>query len=160
MDREPTSTPDGAGRVRVAPVSADTWRAVCALEVRPAQADFVAAPAYYLALCCYGTAGWRPLAVLADDVVVGFLMWAVDPEDGATWLGGILIDAPRQRRGLGAAAVRAALSFLHHEHGARSFALSYQPANEGAAALYRRLGFIEGDEWDDDEVVARLTVEP
>jgi diamine N-acetyltransferase len=146
--------------VRVVPVNADTWRAVCALEVRPEQGDYVATPAYYLALCSYGTAGWRPLAVLAEDVVVGFLMWAVDPADGAAWLGGILIDAPRQRRGLGAAAVRTALSYLHEEHGARSFALSYQPSNTGAAALYRRLGFVEGDEWEDDEVVARLTIAP
>lgn len=149
---------DAPDVVRVAPVDDRSWRDVCALTVLPEQRAFVAEPAYYLALCCYGTVGWAPLAVFADDVVVGFLMWAVDPDDGAAWLGGILVDAAHQRRGIGGAAVCAAIELLAREHGHRRFALSYQPANRGAAALYRRLGFVEGDEWEGDEVVARLTL--
>ncbi len=35
------------------------------------------------------------------------------------------------------------------------FALSYQPDNEVAKALYASLGFVETGEVDDDEVVAR-----
>ncbi|GAA2398206.1 hypothetical protein Cme02nite_06770 [Catellatospora methionotrophica] len=147
-------TPDP---IRLAPVDAVNWRAVTALTVAPEQADWVAAPAYYLALCQYGEAGWRPLAVLdTEGDVVGFLMWTVDPADGAAWLGGVIIDATRQGRGYGRAAVRAAIALLAAEHGLSSFALSYEPANTAARRCYASIGFTETGETEDAEVVARL----
>lgn len=140
------------------PVDADNWRDVARVKVTPAQEAFVAAPTYYLCLCHYGGA-WNPLAVVHDDEVVGFLMWGVDPEDDSTWLGGVLIDADKQGRGLGAATMRAAIEHLQTEMGSRSFALSYEPTNERARRLYARLGFVETGETEDDEVVARLTLD-
>ena len=138
--------------VTLAPVDADNWRAVAGLTVTEAQRAWVAEPAYYLALCHYSPVGWRPLAITtADGGVIGFLMWAVDPEDGAAWLGGITVDAAHQGRGYGRAAVSAALA----EIDAPGFALSYQPDNTAARALYASLGFVETGEQEDDEVVAR-----
>lgn len=142
--------------VRLEPVSAATWRAVAALRVAPGQEAYVAEPAYYLALCCYGDAGWAPLTVIADGEVVGFLMWAVDPDDGACWLGGVLIAAAHQGRGIGTAAVRAATRALRRDRGLHRFALSYAPANRRARAVYARLGFVETNEREGEEVVARL----
>ncbi|MFW5743687.1 MAG: hypothetical protein ACOC2D_10470 [Spirochaetota bacterium] len=51
--------------VSVEPVDTDTWREVAALRVTESQRAFVAEPAYYLCLCCYGDL-WHPLAVSAD----------------------------------------------------------------------------------------------
>lgn len=145
--------------VSIVPVDSGNWRAVAALSVTPEQRDWVAEPAYYLALCHYGEAGWRPLAVLGPDGdVVGFLMWTVDPADGAAWLGGIVVDAARQGRGHGRAAVRAAVDLLSAEHGHTDFALSYEPANVAARRCYASLGFTETGETEDTEVVARLHV--
>ncbi len=151
------TAPVTADAVRLAPVDAANWRAVTALTVAESQSDWVAAPAYYLALCHYGESGWRPLAVLdTEGDVVGFLMWTVDPADGAAWLGGVIIDAARQGRGFGRAAVRAAIGLLADEHGLSSFALSYEPANTAARRCYASLGFTETGETEDTEVVARL----
>ncbi|MBU1746447.1 MAG: N-acetyltransferase [Chloroflexi bacterium] len=50
-----------------------------------------------------------------------------------------------------------AIAMLAEEHGYQHFALSYRP-NNSAKHLYRMLGFIEADEWEDDEVVARLSL--
>ncbi|MDG4820690.1 GNAT family N-acetyltransferase [Asanoa sp. WMMD1127] len=139
--------------VTLRPVDADNWRAVAALSVKQSQQEWVAQPAYYLALCHYSPVGWRPLAVTdGAGTVVGFLMWAIDPADGAAWLGGILIDETQQGQGYGRAAVSAALA----EIDAPSFALSYRPDNTVARALYASLGFVETGEREDDEVVARL----
>lgn len=138
--------------ITLRPVDADNWRAVANLEVTGAQREWVAAPAYCLALCHYSPVGWRPLAVAdAAGLVVGFLMWAIDPTDGAAWLGGILVDKAQQRKGYGRAAVTAALATIE----APSFALSYSPDNAVARALYRDLGFVETGEREDDEIVAR-----
>lgn len=141
--------------VTVEPVDRTTWRDVADLEVDASQRAFVAEPSRYLALCCYG-GDWSPLAVRADGRIVGFLMWAVDPEDGACWLGGILVDRRHQRRGVGRVATLRAIERLHGQHGHRAFALSYQPANVAARRTYAALGFVETEETEGDEVVARL----
>ena len=145
--------------VNIAPVSSADWRAVAALTVTPEQRGFVAEPSYYLALCCFGEAGWRPLSMAVDGEVVGFLMWAIDPSDGSCWLGGVLVEAARQGHGIGRAGVAAALRHLSSEHGYRAFALSYHPENLRARRIYARLGFVETGERDGDEIVARWRLE-
>jgi len=141
--------------ISIQPVTAENWRQVYGVQVTEEQHEFVMPSGYYLALCAYG-GDWQPLAIVHDGAVVGFLMWAVDPADGACWLGGIQIDRAWQRQGLGRQAIVAALELLEQVHGFRHFALSYQPANGAAARLYASLGFVESGEWEDDEVVARL----
>lgn len=113
------------------PVTAENWRDVTELEVTEAQRAFVAAPAYYLALCIYG-GEWQPLAVSLDRRVIGFVMWAVDPADGSCWVGGFLIDKHFQRQGHGRRALETLLDRLSTEHGHRRFALSYGPDNPAA----------------------------
>jgi diamine N-acetyltransferase len=141
--------------VALRPVDAGNWRSVAALTVTEAQRAWVAEPAYYLALCHYSSTGWTPLAITdAAGTVVGFLMWAIDPDDGAAWLGGILVDAAHQGKGYGRAAVTAALAEIE----APSFALSYEPDNTVARALYTSLGFVETGEKEGDELVARRAV--
>ena len=144
-------------RVSLRPVDRDNWRGIANLKVSEDQREFVAEPCYYLALCSYGK-DWRPLAICLDEQVIGFMMWAIDPADGSCWLGGILIDQGMQRRGYGRQAVQAAITMLKGEFGHRDFALSYQPANHVAKHLYIKLGFIEMDEWEGDEIVARLSL--
>jgi len=144
-------------QVSLRPVDRDNWRDIANLKVSEAQREFVAEPCYYLALCSYGK-DWRPLAVCLDEQVIGFMMWAIDPADGSCWLGGILIDQGMQRRGYGRQAVQAAITMLKGEFGHRDFALSYQPANHIAKHLYNKLGFIEMNEWEGDEIVARLSL--
>ncbi len=147
-----TSSP--TPQVRLSPVDATTWRGVAALRVAPEQERFVATPLHYLALCAYGGV-WTAYAATAGDDVVGFLMRGVDDEDGSLWLGGVLVDVTHQGRGVGRAMVLTALETWADEARAAGFALSYEPANAAAAALYRSLGFVETGEVDDDEVVAR-----
>ena len=85
-------------------------------------------------------------------------MWAVDEEDQSRWIGGLVIGAAHQRRGLARAAVVQAVRLLAAQPGCTGVALSYSPDNHAARALYTRLGFVETGETDDDgaELVARL----
>ena len=144
-------------QISLHPVGHDNWRHVANLKVSEAQREFVAEPSYYLALCCYGN-DWRSLAIYLDEQVIGFMMWTIDPADGSCWLGGILVDQSMQKRGYGKQAVQAAIKMLKGKHGHRNFALSYQPANLVAKHLYSKLGFIETNEWEGDEIVARLAL--
>jgi len=150
-----TSTSDET-QVTLHPVTRDNWRDVARLQVAESQREFVAEPCHYLALCAYG-GEWNPLAVYLGERVIGFLMWSVDPADNSCWLGGILVDVSYQRRGYGRQAVQAAIAMLAAEHGYQRFALSYSPDNP-AKRLYHSLGFIETEEREGDELVARLSL--
>jgi diamine N-acetyltransferase len=140
--------------VELREVDRDNWQACVAIRPAPGQERFVAPVAFYLCLCHYERQ-WRPLAICAGDDVVGHVMWGVDPEDGSYWIGGLVIDIDRQGDGKGRTAV-AALLERFRDAGAVEAALSYQPDNERARALYASLGFRETGERADDEVVARL----
>ena len=141
--------------VTLEPVSTANWERCAALTVHTDQQGFVSPVAWYLALCTYGCAGWKPLAVVNRGTIVGFVMHAVDPEDDSFWIGGLLIDASQQRLGFGTAVVRELIE--RARSGGRSgVALTYEPSNVAAQRCYARLGFVESGERDDNEVVARL----
>jgi diamine N-acetyltransferase len=124
--------------------------------VNEAQREFVAETCYYLALCNYEEL-WQPLAIYLGEQVIGFMMWAIDTDDRSCWLGGILVDQKHQRKGYGRQAIQKAIKMLSEQHGYRKFALSYSPDNP-VKQLYQKLGFIETDEWEEDEMVARLSL--
>jgi diamine N-acetyltransferase len=141
--------------ITLQPVTADNWRDCAALTVRPAQQAFVSPVTYYLCLCTYGDV-WHPLAVVRDGVIVGFVMWGVD-EDRSHWIGGLVVDAAHQGRGVGHQTVRLLRDRLIKEPGCPNVALSFQPGNTRARSLYRTLGFRETGETEGAEVVARWT---
>ena len=139
--------------VRLTEVDATNWSVLAEVEPRQDQRDFVAPITRYLCLAHYG-GEWHPLAIEVDSTIVGHVMWAVDEDDGSTWLGGLVIDAAHQGRGVGRATVAAFLDrFI--ENGQTNVALSYSPENTAARALYLSIGFVETGEMEDDEIVAR-----
>ncbi len=145
---------DPVPEVDLRPVDASSWRAVAAVEPRPDQAQWVAPVTRYLCLCLYDGV-WQPLAVRVDDEVVGFVMWALDVDEGSHWVGGLVVDAARQGRGVGRATVLALLRMFGELDGHREAALSYDPENTAARRLYSSLGFVESGEVSEGELVAR-----
>jgi diamine N-acetyltransferase len=139
--------------VRFTEVDARNWSILAEVEPRPHQRDFVAPVTRYLCLEHYG-GEWHPLAIEADGTIVGHVMWAVDEDDASTWLGGLVVDAAHQGRGIGRMTVEAFLDRFT-EDGKTNVALSYSPDNEVARALYLSIGFVETGEMEDDEIVAR-----
>ena len=131
---------------------------VTGLGVEPGQRRFVAPVEHYLELCERQGSPWRPFAVLDGGELVGFVMYGVDPDDDSAWIGGLVIDRAHQRRGIGRAVVDLLVARAAAE--GRVSALSYDPANTVAKALYERAGFVETGERDGDEVVARRPLTP
>lgn len=151
---------DRDGRaVTLRPVDDDNWRMVADVAPRDDQRDWVAAlAARYLLLTMRGDV-WRSLAVYADETVVGHVMWGVD-DDGSHWIGGMMIDAAEQGRGIGRATVASLAGWLSARDGNPPVRLSYHPENTVAAALYTSLGFHLTGDMEDGEVIAELTAPP
>ncbi|MEU5939188.1 GNAT family N-acetyltransferase [Micromonospora sp. NPDC047548] len=148
---------DRAGRhVTLRPVDDDNWRAVADVAPRDDQRDWVAALAARYLVLTMRTDVWTSLAVYADDTVVGHAMWGVD-DDGSRWIGGMVIAAAEQDRGVGRATVRTLADWLSAQDGGSVVRLSYHPDNTPAARLYTSVGFTPTGAREDDELVAELT---
>jgi len=143
---------DRRGRLISLRVIGDDWRQVADVAPRDDQRRFVYALAgRYLLLSERGEL-WTSLAVYADDVVVGHVMWAVD-DDGSHWIGGVIVDAPEQGAGVGRALTRTLLGWFATRPGPPTVRLSYHPDNHSAGRLYRALGFTPNGEIEDGEIV-------
>jgi diamine N-acetyltransferase len=147
--------------VVLAPVTSDNWRDLARVDAADHQREWVADVTYYLCLSAYDGV-WRSCAVLGDGgTTVGHVMWAVDPADDSHWIGGLVIDAEHQGKGLGRATVEALLALWENDEPSLSgtayqqAALSVSPDNDSALRLYHALGFAETGEAEGHEIVLR-----
>ncbi|CAN5777786.1 hypothetical protein BH24ACT5_BH24ACT5_09580 [soil metagenome] len=98
-------------------------------------------------------------AVVADGVVVGFVMMAERTErhpDPYLWR--LLIDRWHQGRGIGTRVVAAAIEHACSQ-GATRLKVSWEPGPGTPDVFYRRLGFEPTGEIDDGEIVAALRLD-
>ena len=151
---------DATGRhVTLREVDAENWRAVADVAPGDDQRAFVAALAARYLLLSSREGVWHSLAVYADERVVGHVMWAFDDfdkKDGSYWIGGFLVDAAEQGRGIGRAMLKTMIAHLLDRPGQGAIRVSYHPDNVAAARLYASSGFALTGESEGGEIVAEL----
>ena len=151
--------------IKLEPVNKDNRDAVLSLSVREDQ-PFVASNEVSLREAAEtneehpGVA--RPFAILADGRLVGFCMFAVDPEDededGRYYLWRFMIDKAEQGKGYGQAALSEIIRYFR-ALGADRILLSTEPENERGLHVYHKAGFRETGCIDCGEAVLRLWLE-
>lgn len=151
--RDPRSAPDATVELRE--VTAETVRAVCLLHVAPDQRSFVAPNAVSFAEAMFEPKAWFR-AVLADDVLVGFVMASVDAATPEYHLWRFMIDHRYQGRGYGRAAILQLIEHVRTLPNATELLVSWVPEPGGPAPFYLGLGFEPTGEVDGAEVIARL----
>jgi diamine N-acetyltransferase len=140
----------------VAELTADNIEAVLAVTPRPEQLRHVNPVAWYVAMAAYEGV-WQPVALVADDgEVVGFAQWAWDDSDSTYTLGGIVLDARHQGRGLGRPLLDALVTHVRALPRSGTVVLTVHDDNERARGLYGRYGFVETGEVLDGELVMVL----
>ena len=101
----------------------------------------------------------RPFAIFAEEKLVGFCMFAFDPEeedeDGRYWLWRFMIDRNEQGKGYGQAALAEIIRYFR-DRGADRLLLSTEPENECGLHVYHKAGFRETGEISDGEAVLKL----
>lgn len=101
-------------QLRLEPVTQENRLAVLGLRAGTGQEGFVEAVSACLDEAAQ-RADWRPMAIYDGTAVVGFAMYGYFweyPPAGRVWLDRLLIDAARQGRGYGRAAVASLLARL------------------------------------------------
>jgi diamine N-acetyltransferase len=140
-------------------VTAETVRAVCALEVAPEQRGFVAPNAISIAQAHFEPKAWFR-AVYAGDEPVGFAMLYEDVEKEEYFLWRFMIAAGHQGKGYGRRALDLVVAHVRSLPGASELLTSYVPGAAGPRDFYLRYGFVETGEVDEGEHVTRLELEP
>lgn len=110
------------------------------LSVSDAQADYVTSNAVSIAQSkvqpeCI------PLAVYDDDIMVGFLMYCIDADDGEYWIYRMMIDRRYQSRGLGVQAMEKLLEIIRQDASHHCIFLGVHPESVAAVKLYQRFSF-------------------
>jgi len=131
--------------VRIVPVTDQNWRAVADVAPRGDQEAFVyPQAARYMVLAEHSP--WTSVALVNEGTVVGHAMHGMEGDVG--WIGGFVIDAAHQGRGIGRAAAEALLEQL----GDVEVHCTVHPDNRLAARLWRSCGFEPGTEMDGEEL--------
>jgi|SoiMethySBSTD1v2_1073268.scaffolds.fasta_scaffold907800_2 diamine N-acetyltransferase len=151
---KPLATANVALRV----IDWDNLNAVLALDIEPAQQQFVASNAVSLAEAHFNPGAWFR-AVYADDILVGFTMLfdptipgaiatdPVEPTDMVLWR--LMIDRRYQRQGFGRRTLDAVRGHIASLGRFRRLLTSYVPRPGGPKGFYFSYGFTEtGRLWD------------
>ena len=150
--------------ITLRPIDDSNREAVLALTVREDQ-PFVATNDYSLKEAAETNEKYpgvaRPFGIYADDRLVGFCMFAFDPEgkdpDDRYWLWRFMIDKAEQDKGCGQAALQEIIRYFK-AHGADMLYLSTEPENEKGLHVYHKAGFRETGVIEDGEAVLMRTL--
>ncbi|MBP5745546.1 MAG: GNAT family N-acetyltransferase [Lachnospiraceae bacterium] len=101
----------------------------------------------------------RPFAIYHEGKMVGFAMFAFDElyEDPLDryWLWRFMIDRDHQGKGIGSEALKTIIGYFK-DNGANNIRLSTKEDNTKALNLYRKAGFYDTGEMNDEEIVLQL----
>jgi len=98
-----------------------------------------------------------PLAIYNDDVLVGFIMYGIEPRDNNEyWIARFMIDEKYQQNGYGTKALQILIEKIKRDKSHDKIKISTNPKNTIAIKLYAKLGFYETGELHDGEALMIL----
>lgn len=148
-------------RVCLKPIDESNFLDVFHLKLGEGQERFVSHPIRSLAQAYVYRTQCQPFAILDGETVVGYVMVIYDGDIPEYDIWHMMIDASRQGRGYGRAALKLVLDYIRKKPFGHSnrVALTCNKDNANALALYTRMGFeLTGTE-DEDEVELARTME-
>jgi diamine N-acetyltransferase len=141
-------------------INNDNFRECLKLKLKPEQEDFVASNMFSLAEAKADGVS-IPLAIFADEKMVGFTMYAYDEKNRKGYIDRLMVVLRFQRREFGRAAMVEVIARLKANPGCKEIQTSFLHANTAADMLYASLGFVRNGQTtpDGDETVVILLVE-
>ena len=144
-------------KVTLKDVGKDNWEECCNLKLSTKQGGLVAPHLYSLSELEVEPA-FVPLAIYADDKVVGFAMYGLDPDDGKYWIYRLMIDVEHQGKGYGKMALAELVKRLSELPDCDEIFAGFKPWNIVAASLFGEMGFEKTGEMLSGEFISRLDV--
>jgi len=82
-----------------------------------------------------------PLAVYDDDLMIGFIMYCIDEDDGEYWIYRMMIDKQYQSKGYGKRVLKKLLEIIEQDKWHNRVFLGVHKESIYAVKLYKSLGF-------------------
>jgi diamine N-acetyltransferase len=142
-------------KVQIREVDKSNWLACTELEVSEQQKKTFPSPVVHWIAESRVDPSFVPMAIYDRDLLVGFLVYGLDPEEGEYWLIALLIDKKYQRLGYARATMEELIQYVKEKHQCKKLILGHRPENRAAETLYTSLGFQKVDETD-TEVIRSL----
>ena len=139
-------------------ITIDNWLECVELKPKEEQASFVSPNTFSLTQAHFET-WWQTLGIYAGEVMVGFVMFGLDPDDERYYLVRLMVDEKHQGKGYGKAATLEVINQLRQVEDCREVYLSFVPENTGAERVYKSIGFEPTGEISQGEVVMRFVIE-
>lgn len=110
------------------------------ISVSDEQVDFVTSNAVSIAQAKVQPE-CKPLIIYNDDIMVGFLMYCIDEDDGEYWIYRLMIDKNHQSKGYGKEAFSKLLEIIKEDKSHNKIFLGVHKDSLSAVNLYRNFGF-------------------
>lgn len=95
-----------------------------------------------------------PLAIYADDIMVGFAMYCVDTDDGEYWIYRMMIYKKFQSKGYGTMALRHLTDRLLADRAHNKIMPGVHKESIAAVRLYEGFGFrFTGESWGEEYIM-------
>ncbi len=138
-------------------VDKENWERCVDLSVSEEQKDYVASN-WYSILQSKFEEELYPLCIYDEELMVGFLMYGLDPDTKRMEMCRLMIDQKLQGKGYGEMAIIKLLDLIRERYGKIKFYTSVEPNNIVAEKLYESIGFRKTGEimWDEEVMVIQL----
>ncbi|MBE2194089.1 MAG: GNAT family N-acetyltransferase [Anaerolinea sp.] len=133
------------------PITADNWRLVVRLSLKPGQEHFVA-PNWYSILQAHFEGG-SAKAIYTAETLIGFVWYTFDAQTNQWWIVRFMISAEHQGKHYGRAALHTIIREIRDQHHPAEIYISFEPENEPARKLYESIGFADTGRIEDGELV-------
>ncbi|OKP94749.1 GNAT family N-acetyltransferase [Paenibacillus sp. P32E] len=139
--------------VHLEEITEHNWYEATQLRVSEEQLSLYPCPiVYWIAESKYAT-HFCLKAIYADEVMVGFLIYNLDPDDGEYWITTFMIDERFQRKGYALQALTEFIHYFKNKYDTDKIKLGHRANNVAAANLYEMMGFHINGEIIGDEIV-------
>ena len=134
-------------------IDQSNYEAVCDLDVKKEQEDYVACNMWSLVEANYNS-GYTCKAICENGQPIGFLMWVLEtPSKISIWR--FMVDKNHQERGIGRKALKIALKEIAAYPAIKEIEICYNPNNPVAKDFYASFGFNEvGMDEDGEDMIA------
>lgn len=130
------------------------------LNLGDGQDKFVSHPVRSLAQAYVYYNQCTPFAIYKDNTIVGYVMVIYDYDEETYNIWHMMIDKKYQGKGYGSKAVKLCIDYIKSKPFGKSndIILTCNMDNSHGIHIYKKLGFIDTGERDDDEIIMKLVI--
>ncbi|HYK71823.1 MAG TPA: GNAT family N-acetyltransferase [Pseudoneobacillus sp.] len=131
-------------KITIKPINRENWHDAIELKVNKEQEAFMASNLYSIAEVQFLN-NFQAMGIYLENVMVGFTMFGIDPDDGNYWIYRLMVDTKHQGKGYGHQAIQRVIEYIKLENASNIpiIMIGYHPENKGARYTYKKAGFVE-----------------